>query len=144
MRLLEIVADVRAALKAAGYPAYDAPPDSFDLPAAIVELLDKVTYHSAMKDREEIDLTVTVIVSRADAKDARGKLYTALSTEPTPDVGLQPVKPALENYAGRWRSLSVLNADTLGTYQISNTGQGLGAQFHISVRAQPGSDEEGS
>lgn len=136
MILSEITEAVAGCLEDLGYDTHDGPPPQFLPPAAVIELPSEIVYHETMARTERLTLTVTVVVSRADAKDARQRLYAAMSTEETPGVDVVPIQPAIEACSGPWKSIVVTSSSAIGSVPLgtSSANNGLAGQFVVEIR----------
>lgn len=137
MNLTAIRSGIEALLEGLGYTTYDHHAKVLDVPAAVVAFPEDIDYGTSYAGGVELDLFVLVLVARADAEDAERKLNAAVSTEPDPDVSVQPIHPALhDKRSPHWKGgLHVRNAGLFGSYDIGGSSQAeaLGCVLRLTV-----------
>lgn len=136
MNLVELSDGLAEVMRGAGCEVYDYVPGSVELPCATVGWPDELVYNQNFALATDIEVPIYVLVSRADAEDARRRLDAAASTVDVPGAAQQSIVRRVNGAAGPWKRCTVRRVDGFGSYEVSGQASAVGFIVHASIRSQ--------
>lgn len=128
------VGDVRAALAEAlegkGLRVYPSIPEAAQLPCAVVQWPEQITYNRDLRGGTEIEIIVTIAVPMNDWETAQARIDAALSTD---GDGMAHLIHDHES-GGAWRAAFVTTAGNVTRIKVASA-DALAADFSISIYA---------
>lgn len=128
------VTDIRSALSVAlegrGFRCYPSIPEAAQLPCAVVQWPELVTYNRDLGGGTEVEVTITIAVAMTEWATAQARIDAALST----DADGLPYLIHEHDPAGAWRSAFVTSAGNVARLKVANA-DALAADFNTLIYA---------